>query len=479
MEKKKKKHFELDPNSIKSMTAWYFVVFSLAIISIFWFLQDFFLNQYYETFRAQEALRNAKSIEIQYRENYGGFSKYANTTAISSGIYIRVESFNSTDVYDGTSAINSDLELDDGLKAAKDALVDSSENSIHAEVKGNKRNESYLIYASYLSDKDAPAILYVVAPLYPVQSTLTIMRTLLLYVSAIVMLLAFFLAIFLAKRLSAPIESITKSADEMSKGNYSIKFNGGYCTETKNLAKVLNQASYEMEQADFYQREIIANVSHDLKTPLTMIRSYAEMINDISGDNPVKRKEHLNVIISETERLNQLVVDMMDASKIQSNSIELHKEYFNLVDVVKAAYESFAILKEQEGYDITFAPCKKAIVYGDKARISQVVHNFLTNAVKYSGDQKYVHLEMKRNTKEVTVQLSDHGVGIAKDELNHVWDRYYRTSANHQRSIEGSGIGLSICKGILSLHNANYGVDSEEGKGSTFWFELPVEKQPK
>jgi signal transduction histidine kinase len=299
----------------------------------------------------------------------------------------------------------------------------------------------------------------------------------LIYISFIVLVVSLLLAFALSVRLTSPIEKLTRSATELSNGNHDVYFDGAGFTETKELARALNKASYEMEKTDFYQREIIANVSHDLKTPLTMIRSYAEKIIDISGDNPEKRNADLNVIISETEHLNKLVTDMLSVSNIQSNNVQMHMETFDLVQAAESVYESFHVL-ESEGFEIHFHPCKPAYVVGDRTRLTQVMTNFVSNAVKYSGDNKYVEIRLSKTTKKVTFHCIDHGVGIPSDEIGHVWDKYYRTSANHERGIEGTGLGLAIVKGLLNLHGAKYGVESEEGKGSDFWFEMETVKKP-
>ena len=233
-----------------------------------------------------------------------------------------------------------------------------------------------------------------------------------------------------------------------------------------------------MEKTDFYQREILANVSHDLKTPLTMIRSYAEKIIDISGDNPEKRNSDLGVIIQETERLNRMVTDMLSVSNLQSNNVEMHMETFDLVEAAEDVYESFQVLTSSEDFDMQFHPCKPAWVVGDRSRIMQVMTNFVSNAVKYSGDNKFVDIRLTKSNRKVAFHCIDHGVGIPSDEISHVWDKYYRTSANHERDIEGTGLGLSIVKGLLNLHNARYGVESEEGKGSDFWFEMETVRKP-
>ena len=470
---------KVDPNSITTTTMLSFVVFAALLVFVMWMLTYFFVDSYYSSMRSQDAVGAANSLEIQYNTNPMGFEAFAAQTASSNSLYIRLDSNTGSVAFDGTSGIRDEKNYLNDVKLVNSKLAESKQTSVTAILK-DKASESNtrLVYAKQIGAYYGAGMLYIIAPLEPDYSTLKIIRNLLLYVSVIVLIMAVVLAFFLSKRITSPIKGLTDSAKELSQGNYTAKFNGENFTETKELAKALNKASYEMEKTDFYQREIIANVSHDLKTPLTMIRSYAEKIIDISGDNPEKRNSDLNIIISETDRLNHLVQDIMTVSNLQSNKVELNKETFNFVGAAAEVFESFAVLKESEGFDIRFNPCKPCYVVGDKSKIKQVMANFMSNAVKYSGDNKYLEIQLKRSKQKVTFHCIDHGVGIASDELQHVWDRYYRTSANHEREIEGSGLGLSIVKGILNLHNAAYGVNSEIGKGSDFWFEMETVRKP-
>ena len=469
-----------DTSSIKTTTLLSFVLFAVILVVAIWGLVTFFINTYYETMRTQEAMRLANGLESQYKRNPEDFGDYAIQTAANNRIYIRIDTPDGNSMtYDGTSALKNGSAFGDDIDSISEKLEESPLDSVTETVRDSD-TEAYsrLVYASHITRLGETSTLYIIAPLFTDRITTRIIKNMLVYISFIVILIAILLAIMLSRRLSSPIEALTKSATELSKGNYNVKFDGASFTETKELARALNKASYEMERTDFYQKEIIANVSHDLKTPLTMIRSYAEKIIDITGDNPEKRNSDLNVIISETERLNRLVTDMMSVSNLQSNNVELHKETFNLVEAAEDVYESFLVLHDSSGYEIHFHPCKPAYVVGDRTRIIQVMTNFVSNAVKYSGDNKYVDIQLIRSGKKVAFHCIDHGVGIPADEQQHVWDRYYRTSANHERDIEGTGLGLSIVKGILTLHSAAYGVGSEEGKGSDFWFEMETVKKP-
>ena len=474
----KTKRSKWDPNSIRAVSLMYFMVFAAVILLMVWFMQSFFMNTYYERMMAQEAQTTANKLGNYYSTNKDNFDEYARKAADRNGLYIRLETADSTSEYGNSGLSQGDLpHYQFEISDAKDKLAKSSLGKISLTVteKGNKA--SRLVYATHLGNRDDGNILYMIAPLYPVESTISILRSQLLYITFITLMIASMLAIIMSTWLSLPIASITKSAVQLSNGNYNVNFNGGIFTETNELARTLNKASYEMQKTDSYQRDLIANVSHDLKTPLTMIKSYAEMINDISGDNPEKRAEHLAVIIAEADRLNKLVSDMLSASRLQSNSAELNMTKFDIVKAATEVEETFEVLNQQEGYNISFNKCKTAYVYGDYDKLKQVMANLISNAIKYCGKDKYVRIELKKVGRNVRFDVIDHGDGIAAEEISHVWERYYRTSANRNRNIEGTGLGLSIVKGILSLHNANYGVESEEGKGSDFWFELATVKK--
>ena len=468
----------IDTSSIKTTTLMSFVIFALFLVMVLWFLSNFFLNSFYERARTQEVIRTAETLETQYRQNSFTFNSLAAQTAGTNGIYIRLDTGEESMIFDGTNEVGGGEMFEADVARIKELLAASPSGSVSEARRESSGMGSRLVYAAYLNAKGTEIILCIIAPLYPDRVTIRILRDMLIYISFIVLIVSLLLAFALSVRLTAPIEKLTRSATELSKGNHDVHFDGAGFTETKELARALNKASYEMERTDFYQREIIANVSHDLKTPLTMIRSYAEKIIDITGDNPEKRNADLNVIISETEHLNRLVTDMLSVSNLQSNNVTMNKETFDLVKAAQSVYESFLALAASEGFEIHFHPCKPAYVVGDRTRLTQVMTNFVSNAVKYSGDNKYIDIRLNRSSRKVTFHCIDHGMGIPSDEISHVWDKYYRTSANHERAIEGTGLGLAIVKGILNLHGAKYGVESEEGKGSDFWFEMETVKKP-
>ena len=469
----------IDTSSIRTSTMASFVLFAVILVAILWGLMSFGRNSYYGRIRTQGVIRTANGLATAYKESPGNFDKFMLSASNDNGIYIRLDEGDMSMSCDATGVVEDTEVFDQDIENISAMLAASDEDSVSLTTRNTAGEaNSRLVYAERIYSRGSEAVLYIIAPLYPDEATMRIITNMLSYITIIIFAIAMMLAYALSGRIVGPIEDITRSAMELSKGNYNVKFDGANFTETKELAKALNKASYEMEKTDYYQREIIANVSHDLKTPLTMIRSYAEKIIDISGDNPEKRNADLNIIITETEHLNRLVTDMMSVSNLQSNNVELHKETFDFVEAAREVYESFQVLASTEGYDLHFHPCKPSYVVGDRTRLMQVMTNFVSNAVKYSSDNKYIDVQVIKTGRKVAFHCIDHGVGIPSDEISHVWDKYYRTSANHDRDIEGTGLGLAIAKGILTLHNANYGVNSEEGKGSDFWFELDTVRKP-
>lgn len=292
-------------------------------------------------------------------------------------------------------------------------------------------------------------------------------------------MLACCISFYLSVRITRPIRNIANSAERLAGGEYGVVFKGGHYTEIDNLADTLTRASIQLEKSDMLQKDLIANVSHDLRTPLTMIKSYAEMIKDISGNNPKKREEHLQVIIDETDRLNGLVNDLLTISRMQSGKMTLERSNFSITDAAASIINTYRIMEEDEGYHFNLKSPVNFIVNGDEDKIKQVISNLFTNAIKFCGDDKTVNIVLKRRGKFVMCKVEDHGVGIPDEELKHVWERYYKASSNMVRASEGSGLGLSIVKEILTLHKVNFGVDSTVGKGTTFWFELNFVKSEK
>ncbi|MDD6996138.1 MAG: HAMP domain-containing sensor histidine kinase [Candidatus Borkfalkiaceae bacterium] len=290
-----------------------------------------------------------------------------------------------------------------------------------------------------------------------------------------VLVLSFMISATISGFLVKPLSEMTEKAKRLAAGDFSVDFKGNsYGAEMEELAGTLNYARDEISKADSMQKELIANVSHDFKTPLTMIKAYAAMIQEISGNDPVKREKHAQVIIDEADRLAALVNDVLDLSKISSGLNEIKTEIFDLSAFTLEILDKFGYLSETQGYVFETDVESKLVTEADRVKIGQVIYNLIGNAVNYTGEDKKVKVSLRREDGVIRLSVKDTGAGVPKEELPDIWNRYYRSAQTHKRPVKGSGLGLSIVKTVLDKHNFRYGVNSEEGKGSEFYVLFPL-----
>lgn len=497
-----------DFKSINFKTFIYFVLFAAVLMMLLWSLQVLFLNSFYGEMKSSQTKTVARNLQHSYVENdFEGFMNDVEEHSrsydldyyvmlYSAGIPVRVYGShmrNGEDDYGEIVQYLYDMiqSSDTGSAEIKKAEIQKAtpQNEDANETDPQEGDEEFsrkiFAYATVLNRSDSGAdyrdaeVLYIFSPLRPVTSTQRIMTTILIYVTIISLVLACVISIYLSTRITRPIRRITRSAERLAEGEYGVVFRGGHYTEINQLADTLNSASIELEKSDLLQKDLVANVSHDLRTPLTMIRSYAEMIRDISGDDKKKRESHLQVIIDESDRLNNLVEDLLTVSRLQSGKITIERTQFSLTDALRSIANTYLIMEEEEGYHFNIECPANFIVYGDEEKIKQVLTNLVTNAIKFSGEDKTIEISLKRKGRSVRCSVEDHGDGIPAEDIGHIWERYYRSSSNMIRASEGSGLGLSIVKEILTLHNCNFGVDSTLGEGSCFWFEMDVIRSEK
>lgn len=463
--------------SLRFSVWFYFLVFAAIMMLLIWMLQILFLNTSFQTMKINSAEKYVADLTYSYEQgSLEGLYKYVETTRGNNDIYVQIETDKEVPVFRSSEAV---VAYKPELETLKGKLSEQTgkDNSVTMILTTQNTQRQSWGYCGYL-DENKMLKMLIITPLYPVGSTIEILREQFVYIAIIATILAMILSFFLSSRISRPISALNQAAKKMAAKNYDVNFNikTSY-REIRDLADSLNTASVELNKAETLQKDLIANVSHDLKTPLTMVKSYAEMIRDLSGDNAKKRTEHLQVIIDESDRLNALVNDLLILSSAQAGTLSFEFTTFNLKDTFQSIINTYELL-EDEGYKIHFNCRNDVYVRADEARIKQIIANLLSNSVKYSGEDKSVYVNVKKWNTKVHCEFVDHGVGISPDELPFVWERYYKSSSNHVRKAKGSGIGLSIVKEILLAHDAKFGVESKVGKGTTFWFELDLVEPP-
>lgn len=456
----------LSLNKLKNKIWIYLIVFTGIILIGLWFFQLIFRNFYYEVSIKNKLDEAASELLNSNNELISTIDK----VAYNNDICIEVVDKNAAILYSSNYYYKGCLE--EGNRSYilyKNHFITSDSPKKTYMVKNVKLDTKTLIKAV----KKDNFYIFLNASLEPVSATTTILSDQFRYVVIIILVLSIFLSYFLSSKISKPILKINKSVKEMAKGNYQADFSyDGNIEEIKELSTDLENAAKELDKTESLRREFLANVSHDLKTPLTMIKAYAEMIRDVTHADSEERNRDLNIIIEETDRLNVLVNDILDLSKLQANTIKLEYETFDLDLLIQNILHRYDILVSKENYEISYQGIKEAFVTADKKRVEQILYNLINNAIQYTGKDKKVMIVMTKKKDKIRIEVKDTGKGIDKQEIPNIWNKYYKIDKSHKRETVGSGIGLSIVKSACENHGFAYGVESKKGKGSTFWVEI-------
>ena len=335
-------------------------------------------------------------------------------------------------------------------------------------------NFDTIVYTKIVNAADYSSIIMVSGNITPLNATTETLASQMRYIALFMIVAVAILTLLMYRHIAKPIIGITTNAKQLPQGKYTIDPKTNRYKEAADLNNTLVQAANDIQKADKAKRDLISNVSHDLRTPLTMIGGYGEMMIDLPEE---KTDENIQVIVDETKRLNALVNDLLDMSRLQDGRIVLHKEVFDISALLKTQLQKYDVYRMQEGYTIESELLDTIYVNADKIRIEQVINNFLNNAVNYGGEAKHIIVREIKKENVVRIEVQDFGEGIDPEDLDNIWDRYYKVDKEHVRVANGSGIGLNIVKQLLELHGVPYGVKSSKGKGSTFYFEMPIEKE--
>ena len=471
-------------NSISFKTWLYFMLFALVILLVLLFSQIILLEPFYKnTLKRDITTLNSKIYDISFSEmEPDEKSARINSLAASQNACVLIfnTGSNTATAYNPLGANSCAIYADGGVNSEiiEEISQSDSKNFYKEGTIVDLNNSNIMVYGEKYQVNEN---MYYIISNIALQSMDNVIRTTQYqYIIIAVIILAFSILISLvfSNIISRPILNINNEASKLAKGDYNVSFDKGDINELDDLSETLQLAANELQNIDETRKELIANVSHDLKTPLTMIKAYAEMIKDISGDIEEKRNEHLDVIINETDNLNKLVSDMLDLSKLQAGAININIQPFDLSTVISNSVERFNTIVEKEGLTVKVDCEPELVAYGDEGRINEVLYNFISNALKHYGSDKQVIIKAYLLNKEtIRVEIIDHGPGIDEKTLPYIWDRYFKNDRKYQRSQSGSGLGLAINKAILEDHNANFGVNTEINKGSMFYFELKAVNQ--
>lgn len=461
-------------NSLKNKIWFYLSIFTISILIGILFLQLFSLNMYYELSKKTEIKKIANKVSSAY--NSDNYNDILDELSFEKDVCIEITEDNniyySTDSISRGCLINNSREINN----KKLEFMLSNKYSITYKIINSKFNNRTLIYGLKIDDG---VYAFISASLQPTNFIVSILKKQLIFILVIVLIISFIVSYTISKKISKPIEKLTDTSKELINGKTDIIFKtDSNIEELKELETTLNNMVDDLSKIEILRSELLANISHDLKTPLTLIKANAEMVKDLTHNNKEKREKNLNTIITEVDRLNLLVEDILDLTKMRSNVSELEKEELNLNVLIKSIIEKFGILCDKEGYKIEYIGFDFNI-FADKKKMEQVIYNLINNAINYTGKDKKVYIKMLKIKNGIRVEVIDTGKGIDDKDIRYIWDKYYKVDKKYKRVSYGTGLGLSIVKNILLLHNFNYGVNSKKGSGTKFYFEVKNKKSKK
>lgn len=450
----------------------YFLILTGLLLLIMWTLQISFIGPYYERNRSETTHLKADEIS-RYLEREDFLTHESNLVKIlaTENMCGSIYNQNGTRIMSANLS-NSNCHLASLSPNAMREYMDMANESVTDEFGIRFSSEIFeqglYFYGREVPIQDSSYFIFINSPVELLDSTIFVLKKQFGLLAMIVFSFATMVAFALSSRLSRPISKITHSAKRLGRGDYDVEFDSFGYSEVTALSETLNYATSEFRKTDALRRDLVANVSHDIKTPLTMIKAYTEMIQDISGDNKEMREEHLNVILDETHHLERLVNDMLTLSKYENDVFVLSNTEFNLYEHIHSTVNLFQIV------DVDFEiDCNEDIVVcADEIKMGQVLYNFINNATRFVGDDNKVLIKVEPKGDEFKISVIDQGPGMPKDILDQIWDRYYKVDINFRRG-SSTGLGLSIVKAICEVTGSDYGVKSVVGEGTEFYYTLP------
>ncbi|MBR1866968.1 MAG: HAMP domain-containing histidine kinase [Clostridia bacterium] len=449
----------------------YFLIFTLIIIGVQWFFQMVFLDGYYQRVKISSMRQYASTLKflVSSPSDFELTVQECRETGVSIFIVGGDDDYSVMYPSDKSAAIDKDL-----VKSAVGEKLKNGEEGYFGNyvlnLNGSKSKVLYFILDCEYGGNQSYLIL--ISAHAKLTEAVSVFRVQFIIISVLVVIIGFILSWYLTERLSRPLDVMSETAKKWANGDDTVVFEAGDYKEINELADALNYAKEGVSKSGDLQRDLLANVSHDLKTPLTMIKAYAEMIKDISGDNKEKREKHTQVIIDEADRLTLLVNDILNLSKLQSSVDDLNLTEINLSELTERVINRFSDFVAEKGYTIENHVAPELITVADEQKIEQVIYNLLGNSINYTGDDKTVKVFLTAETDKILLEIIDSGKGIGVENIETIWERYYRFSETNSRPVKGTGLGLSIVKAILEKHNLNYGVRTKKDFGSNFFVEF-------
>ena len=326
-----------------------------------------------------------------------------------------------------------------------------------------------VVYAS-----DVIGVLLLVSPVQEIMQNLYQLQDQMVLIFAAIAVTSLICAWVFSRVITRPIAGLNRGIQKMSKGDFSARVKVRGSGEMKQLARAFNSMSEKLETLDQSRNQFVSNASHELKTPLATMKIMIESLIYQPDMDKNLRTEFMTDINNEIDRLSAIVSDLLTLVQMDSQNVKLTRENLSIAQLIKENAHRLTPIANQKGQKIVLQLQDSCDIYADKSKLNQVIYNLMENAVKYTQASGVIRVSLQRQGRNAIFKVSDNGPGIPKENLPHIFDRFYRVDKARSREKGGTGLGLSIVHQLVLLHGGSISVESEEGRGATFIVELPL-----
>ncbi|WP_374720996.1 sensor histidine kinase [Peribacillus tepidiphilus] len=335
------------------------------------------------------------------------------------------------------------------------------------------RNIVAIIYP-LLDDERLEGILYVYLPLASIKDLMKDFTTFWMIASFLFIVVSIFLGTLWINRLIRPLKEMEAAAHSVSQGDFSQRVEVTTVDEIGQLAKAFNEMAAAIQKEDESKREFLADISHELRTPLSYVKGYVQAILDGIVKDEHEQRKYLGLIARETKRLQDLVQDLLDLTKLESNSFEMEEAPVAFAQLIEDILVKYKLRFQEKDITLAFNLDPDPIIMGDERRLEQILQNILENAYRYTPNGGKITVELTSQDDHCIVTITDNGIGISEEHIQKITERFYRVNKARSRVDGGTGLGLSIVEKLMKMHNGKMKITSKIGEGTQVQLIFPI-----
>ena len=498
MKRIKKYIEEKTKNATKSIRIKLFFIMTITIMFIILFLifvNSFIVESYYLHYKKETLLSSYEKINNYLKSNISSsiVNLELEKIAINNNFNILITDTNNINIYNSSRDFKQYMLNIDKIDRSK--VLYDEENVVIIETKDYSSGISFLMLVGKLQNN---SMAYIRMPLSSIKDSVKISNNFLYSIGVITVIISGIAILIISKRFTKPISELSGIANKMSNLDFSQKYrikDSG--DEIDNLGKSINKMSDKLEETitklqnnntelerdiekkskiDDMRKQFISDVSHELKTPIALIQGYSEgLIENVNTDEDSK-KFYAEVILDEANKMDKMVKQLLELMKLEYGTKKLNNTFFNITELIHEEIRKYTVLFNENNIQVKFNLKEPVYVYADINFMEQVLNNYISNAIKNVEEiekQKYIEISIKIINEKVRVAVFNTGKNITEDNMQRIWNRFYKEDTSRNREMGGTGIGLSVVKAIMNNYNNEYGAINKPN-GVEFYFDLDI-----